>query len=189
MRQKGFTLIELMIVVAIIAIIAAIAIPNLLRARLSANEASAIAALRTISSGQETFRSAISKDQDTDGMGEYGNLKELAGITTPASGTAPVNPPFIDDQLGVGNKSGYTFNVLLGSTACGGTAMTLTGPDASEVEYAAVAWPASYSRTGNRSFFIDGSGVLRQTDRGTASVGSFGCTPITTATPWPVVGG
>ena len=71
-RNSGFTLIELMIVVAIIAIIAAIAIPNLLRSRMSANEASAAGAMRTISTSEVSFQTAAFVDNDADGLGDYG---------------------------------------------------------------------------------------------------------------------
>ena len=73
-KKSGFTLIELMIVVAIIAIIAAIAIPNLLRSRMSANEAGAAGAMRTISTGEVAFQTAAFVDTDTDGVGDYGTL-------------------------------------------------------------------------------------------------------------------
>ena len=81
--NKGFTLIELMIVVAIIAIIAAIAIPNLLRARLASNESSAIGALRTLSSAQSSFQSSAGTDVDTDGTGEFAGLAQMSGATPP----------------------------------------------------------------------------------------------------------
>ena len=183
MKQKGFTLIELMIVVAIIAIIAAIAIPNLLRARLAANESSAISALRTLSSAEETFRTSGVKDQDGDGLGEYGTLSEMAGLAAIGTGTAVADPPFIDNQLGQGNKSGYTFALSVAGCITG-----VTATNASEIDYFASAWPVAYSRSGNRTFCIDASGVLRQSDIGGGAVTT--CAPMTSITsPWPVVGG
>ena len=105
--KKGFTLVEIMIVVAIIVLLAAIAIPNLLRARLSANEATAIAAMRTLSTAMETFRAA----------------------QTPPSYPAALtslnasDPPYIDNVLASTNKSGYTFTYVQGT---GGNTYTVT---------------------------------------------------------------
>ena len=99
-KQKGFSLIELLIVVAIILIIAAIAIPNLLRARIAANESSAVASVRTVNTAQITYNSSYSS------VGYATTLANLAG-----SSCTPTSACLIDSQLGAGSKSGYSFGI------------------------------------------------------------------------------
>jgi len=151
-KKSGFTLIELMIVVAIIAIIAAIAIPNLLRSRMSANEASAAGAMRTISTGEVSFQTAAFVDVDGDGAGDYGTLAQLAD---PDGGGA--TPPFIDSVLGGGTKQGYSFVVAV-----------TNGAAAVTPAYTCTAAPTAAGRTGYRQYFVDESGVIRFTADGSA---------------------
>ncbi len=150
-RRGGFTLIELMIVIAIIAIIAAIAIPNLLRSRMSANEASASGAMRTISTAEVAFQTAAFVDSNADGMGDYGSLAQLGNPD--GSGALPA---FVDAVLINGYKQGYAFtvNVTLGN----GT----TPPS-----YTCTAVPTAPGQTGWRQYYVDDTGVIRFTSDGT----------------------
>ena len=138
-KQKGFSLIELLIVVAIILIIAAIAIPNLLRSRIAANEASAVGSIRTINTAEVTFASTYPD------VGFTGTLANLSGTGTSATSTGAL---LIDSVLAGGTKSGYTF--VLGGTS--GTPV---------VTYNVTAEPVNRGQTGQRGFFSDQSGVIR----------------------------
>ena len=141
MRNKqGFTLIELMIVVAIIAIIAAIAIPALVRSRMSANEGAAAGTIRTISTAEASFQAAGLRLGG--GNGNVGQYADLATLASPASG-----PGFIDSLLGGGTKQGYIFV----ATPVDGEAPTFT----------ATAIPVTSGSTGIKTYFVDETGVIR----------------------------
>ncbi len=139
-KQKGFSLIELLIVVAIILIIAAIAIPNLLRARISANEASAVASLRTINSAQISYNSAYPT------VGFAATLSALGGTSCAPPTTS--SACLIDTQLASGTKSGYSFTMS-------GAAGTPNGA------YQVRADPLVPNQTGTRYFCSFADGVIR----------------------------
>jgi len=168
-KQKGFSLIELLIVVAIILIIAAIAIPNLLRARIAANESSAVSSLRTMNTAEVTYQSTYPTVGYASTIAALGPSAST-GCTTPASTNACLIDWLVAQATAAGSsKSGYYFSDTAGSTVSG----LLTG-------YTLDGLPAAVNQTGVRGFCSNEDAVIRYTAVGSAvSGGSAKCAAYT----------
>src|SRR5947209_2327805 len=158
-KQKGFSLIELLIVVAIILIIAAIAIPNLLRARIAANESSAASSIRTINTAEVTYQSTYPT------VGFSATLLALGGpiaaACTPATGSACLIDGVLANNgnpAGSG-KSGYNFTVAAGTVSGG----VMSG-------YQALAVPKTLNQTGIKAFCSFEDAVVRYDSASACSI-------------------
>lgn len=152
-RDRGLSLVELMVVLLIILLIAAIAIPNMSKARMKANEASALASVRTVQSAEVTYSNSYP------GVGFAGNLADLGAHGTDCQTTSKVNSCLImDTALTSGIKSGYTFELLGdGNTPTSGYTLTAT--------------PLSANASGRCTFTADQSGRVTVTDSAGSPVG------------------
>jgi type IV pilus assembly protein PilA len=151
-RQKGFSLIELLIVVAIILIIAAIAIPNLLRAKIAANQSSAVGSLRTLNTACIAYSTSYGQFPAA-----LTNLGPIGSGGTASSSSADL----IDSVLAGGTKSGYVFTFTAG---------------ASNQSYSITAKPITAATTGQNMYYTDQSGVIRVDTSGSGAGASS--TPI-----------
>ena len=134
-RRRGFSLIELMIVIAIILIIATIALPKLNRAKMYAHETAAIKTLQTIHTAQTQYQSQFGKF-----------AASLTELGPPQSGQpGPQAADLIDNNLASGEKSGYKFTVV-----------------GNQAGYTISAVPVAYNSTGSRTFFSDATMQIRQ---------------------------
>ncbi len=146
--MAGFSLIELLIVVAIILIIAAIAIPNYMHSRMIANEAATVQNMRNITTGEVVYN-------QTYNLGYSATLADMGG-----AGTGPTAAGLIDDILASGSKSGFTYTY----------APTTPDPSGRPQGFTLNANPLNFGSTGQRYFYTDQSGVIRQAFSASATV-------------------
>jgi len=167
-NSRGFSLIELLIVVAIILIIAAIAIPNLLRSRIAANQASAVGSLRTLNTAEVTYATTYNSGYSAS-LGDLGPPVATSGTVPPPVATAAglvdevlsgtmANGTTVGPTATTSAKSGYQFTYTPGSADSSGRINT----------YGIVATPISVGTTGTNYYYTDQSGVIRQNSKAVA---------------------
>jgi prepilin-type N-terminal cleavage/methylation domain-containing protein len=168
-KHRGFTLIELMIVVAIIAVVAAIAIPSLLRSRMAANETAAIAACRAFITAEETYHR---NDWNQDGVLEYARMlsgnNSLFETTAGAGDVAMIDRAFAQAEGNPGTATPYHGYVFYVQTAevTGGTLRNYMTHQRLVYGYGLSAVPAAYDMSGKNAFQVNQVGVTYQADRG-----------------------
>ncbi|MDA0841220.1 MAG: type II secretion system protein [Planctomycetota bacterium] len=161
--RSGLTLIEIMIVLSVVSVIAILAIPNVLRSRLSANETMAINTLKYLSMMQEEFQQALEHNVDNDDVGEYGTFAMLSGAKPTSNGE--MKEPYLDARFqqetdGVVEVSGYRFKLFLPDKERMVQGRLSRVTDEKEVFWCAFAWPGKPGESGERVFFINQSNLI-----------------------------
>lgn len=175
-RVGGFTLIELLIVVSVISILATIAVPNLLRGRVNANQSAAVATLRALATAQFKFKTMNLVDLNYDSAAEYGSFAELTGKDfLRGSGGDKLAPNLLSvrfsqmDADGRVPNQGYNLALYLPDAAgvgireTPGSGMAGVDPGMAASYWTCVAWPVEHGSTGKFTYFVNQQGEVMKT--------------------------
>ncbi|MGA1607438.1 MAG: hypothetical protein ACO4CT_10660 [Planctomycetota bacterium] len=172
-RAGGFTVVEVAVMVAVLALLASMAVPNYLGSRVASNEAAVVETLRSLAGAQARFRQAAHIDRDLDGVGEYGTLGELAGRRPLPGPSEPTGDHLIPAALGDTGPEGrvqidsYWFAIHLADAEGHGTPdgpenRERMDPVYAERHWTCIAWPVEHGVTGEHTFFVNEQGELRK---------------------------